>query len=188
MLGTLMLLLGPWLGFRLLGALGVRRFATWRDSAAHGLAFMLVATGTAHFVPDGVTVMPSHTDLVAMVPPFVPFPRLAVYLTGVLELLGALGLVVGATRPAAGAGLAVLFVLMFPANVYAAVADVPFNGEPATPLWFRVPEQVLFIGIALWAAGVTDGPRARRALVPVRRGGDSSRPGGEERPAPPVRE
>lgn len=160
MFTTLLLLVVPASGFRLLGAFGVDRFATWRVSAAHGLAVMLVATGAAHFVPDGVTVMPTHSDLVAMVPPFVPFPDLVVYATGVLELLGAVGLVLGGTRRAAGTGLAVLFVLMFPANVHAALAGVPLGDEPPTPLWFRVPEQVLFIAVALWGAGPA-GARAR---------------------------
>ncbi|WP_219465158.1 DoxX family protein [Nonomuraea rhizosphaerae] len=140
------------LAFRLLGARGVRRFATWGASAAHGLAAMLVLTASAHFVPDSVTVMPTHADLVRMVPPFVPYPSLMVYVTGVLELLGAAGLVLGVTRRAAGVALAALFVGLLPANVYAAVADVPFNGGAATPLWLRVPEQVLYIGVALWAA------------------------------------
>ncbi|MFF3457498.1 hypothetical protein ACFYXH_24885 [Streptomyces sp. NPDC002730] len=166
MFGTLMLLAGPCLGFRLLGALGVGRFATWRDSAAHGLAVMLVFTSAAHFAPESVTVMPSHADMVAMVPPFVPFPGLMVYATGALELLGALGLVLAATRSAAGTALAALFVLMFPANVYAAVADVPFKGDPATPLWFRIPEQIVFITIALWGAGRMSGPGLTRAAWP----------------------
>ncbi|QGV81456.1 DoxX family protein [Streptomyces ficellus] len=151
MLGTLMLIAVPTLLFRLLGAVGVRRFVTWRVSVVHGLAVMLVFTASAHFVPSGLGPMPGHHDLVAMVPPFVPFPRLVVYATGVLELLGAAGLVLEATRRAAGLGLAVLFVLMLPANIYAAVEGVSVNGKPATPLWFRIPEQVLFIGVALWA-------------------------------------
>ncbi|MGN9836717.1 DoxX family protein [Nonomuraea sp. H19] len=149
---TVIVLLVAALVFRLLGVLGVDRFATWRVSAAHGLAVMLVMTASAHFVPAGVTVMPNHADLVAMVPPFVPFPTLMVYLTGVLELAGAVGLVLPETRRAAGICLALLFVVLLPANVYAAVADVPFAGEAASPLWQRVPEQVLYIGIALWAA------------------------------------
>ncbi|XVQ06611.1 carboxylesterase family protein [Spirillospora sp. CA-255316] len=33
----------------------------------------------------------------------------------------------------------------------AAIEDVPLNGDPATPLWFRLPEQIFFITIALWA-------------------------------------
>jgi len=152
MFETLLLLVVPTAGFRLLGALGLSRFATWRSSAAHGLAVMLMFTGAAHFVPDSVTMMPSHDDLVAMVPAFVPFPSLTVYLTGILELLGALGLVLTSTRSAAGLCLAVLFVVMVPANIYAAVEGIPLNGDPATPLWFRLPEQLVFIGVACWAA------------------------------------
>ncbi|WP_246063447.1 DoxX family protein [Nonomuraea longispora] len=149
---TVIVLLVATLVFRLLGMLKVRRFATWRVSAAHGLAVMLVMTASAHFVPAGVTVMPNHADMVAMVPPFVPFPALMVYLTGVLELAGAAGLVLARTRGAAGTCLALLFVAMLPANIHAALADVPFAGGEASPLWQRIPEQVLYIGIALWAA------------------------------------
>ncbi|MER7501165.1 hypothetical protein AB0L05_14745 [Nonomuraea pusilla] len=149
---SLIVLVVATLVFRLLGALGVRRLAGWRASAAYGLAVMLVVTASAHFVPEGVTVMPTHADLVRMVPPFVPFPGAVVYLTGVLELAGAAGLVVPATRRAAGLCLAALFVALLPANVYAAVAEVPFAGEPATPLLVRVPEQLLYIAVALWVA------------------------------------
>src|ERR687895_1929946 len=100
---------------RALGALGVRRFDTWRVAAAHGLALMLVVTASAHFVPASVTVMPNHADLVAIIPPFVPFPSLMVYVTGVLELAGAAGLVIPALRRPAGLALALFFVLVLPA-------------------------------------------------------------------------
>ncbi|MGN9803005.1 DoxX family protein [Micromonospora sp. L32] len=152
------------LGFRLLGALGVRRFATWAASAAHAMAVMLVVTASAHFVPPSVTVMPNHADLVRMVPPVVPFADAMVYLTGVLELLGAAGLVFTATRWAAGISLAALYVLLLPANVYAAVNDVPFNGGEPTPLWLRIPQQVLYIAIAVWVARSADSTVARRVL------------------------
>ncbi|MFD9539347.1 hypothetical protein [Streptomyces sp. NPDC060022] len=174
MFGTLMLLAGPTLGFRLLGLLGVSRFASWRTSAAHGLAVMLVATATAHFAPRGMGMMPGHDDMAAMVPPVVPFPRVMVYLTGVLELAGAVGLVRTRTRTAAGIGLAVLFVLMFPANVYAAVEDIPFNGDPATPLWFRVPEQLVFITVSLWAATAARDTTRRPWPGVIRRGTDDT--------------
>ncbi|SUD48293.1 Predicted membrane protein [Nocardia otitidiscaviarum] len=164
MFGTLMLMVVPTLVFRLLGALGVRRFSTWRVSFAHGLAVLLMFTGAAHFAPDSIDVMPSHDDLTTMVPSALPFPGALVYVTGVLELLGALGLIVTRTRRVAGIGLAVLFVLMTPANIYVAVNDIPLNGDPATPLWFRLPEQIVYIAVALWAAGVAVPLiRARRA-------------------------
>ena len=154
---VLIVLVAATLTFRALGALGVRRFASWPVSAAHGMAVMLLMTASAHFVPAGVTVMPNHADMVRMVPSFLPFADAMVYLTGVLELLGALGLVLTATRRPAGYALAALFVTMLPANIYAAVADVSFaNGEPATPLWQRIPEQILYVGVVVWAARSTD--------------------------------
>ncbi|MEU1883799.1 hypothetical protein ABZ470_41395 [Streptosporangium sp. NPDC020072] len=164
---TVIVLFVATLCFRLSGAVfGVTRFATWRVSAACGLAVMLVMTASAHFVPSSVTFMPNHADMVAMVPPFVPLPAFVVYLTGVLELAGAVGLVLPATRRVAGICLALLFVLMLPANVYAVLAGTTLGGEPATPLWQRVPEQILYIGVALWAAGVA--ARRTRELSAVR--------------------
>ncbi len=151
--------------FRLLGLLGVRRFATWRVSAAHALAAMLVVTASAHFVPAGVTFMPNHADMLHMVPPFVPFPSFMVYASGVLELLGAAGLVLPGTRRAAGISLAVLFVLLLPANVHAAVSEAPFDGEAATPLWLRIPQQVLYIAIALWSTRAVSAAPAVRERV-----------------------
>jgi uncharacterized membrane protein len=156
-------------GFRLIGALGVRRFGTWSASAAHGMAVMLVLTASAHFVPASVSVMPNHADLVRMVPPFVPFASATVYATGLLELLGAVGLVFASTRWAAGMGLAALYVLLLPANIYAAVADVPFQGGEPTPLLQRIPEQVLYIAIALWVSRSADPAVARRMPHVLRR-------------------
>ncbi|HEU4947437.1 MAG TPA: hypothetical protein VFT31_09805 [Kribbella sp.] len=156
------------LSFRLLGAVGVRRFRTWSASAAHAMAVMLVITAGAHFVPASVTLMPNHADLVRMVPPVVPFADAMVYLTGVLELLGAIGLVLTATRWAAAIGLAALYVVLLPANIYAAVADVPFNGGEATPLWLRIPEQALYIAIVVWVSRSADSTATWRALGSLR--------------------
>ncbi|MFC9965948.1 hypothetical protein ACFVH4_17110 [Nocardia ignorata] len=141
------------LSFRALGALGISRFASWSAAAAHALAVMLMMTGSAHFMPSSVTVMPNYDDLVAMVPSFVPFPGFMVLFTGVLELLAAVGLILTRTRRVAGWALVPLFVLLLPANIYAAVENVTFAGEPASPLWQRIPEQLLYIGFAIWATG-----------------------------------
>jgi uncharacterized membrane protein len=167
--------------FRALGAVGVRRFASWPVSAAHGMAVMLVLTASAHFVPASVTVMPNHADMVRMVPPFVPFADAMIYLSGVLELLGAAGLVLTATRWAAGWSLVALFVTLLPANIYAAVENVAFaNGEPATPLWQRIPEQVLYLAVAAWVARSADSTPARRLLGSVKSGSKpADRAGGE---------
>lgn len=74
------------------------------------------------------------------------------HLTGVLEVLGAVGLLVPATRSVAGLGLALLPVAMFPANANASRKEVELRGKAPTPLWLRTPMQLLFIGMTLWVA------------------------------------
>ncbi len=70
---------------RLMGARGRIPAPTWADALRFGLAAMFVVTGTAHFVG-------MREELTAMVPPSLPNPGLLVAVTGVLELLGAVGL------------------------------------------------------------------------------------------------
>src|ERR1700730_8729587 len=98
---------------RILGLLGVGYVNGWTAAIAVGLAAMFVLTGVAHFAP------PLRRDLIAIVPPRLPAPGLLVTVTGVLELLGAAGLLLPATRVAAPMCLLVLMLAMFPANVYA---------------------------------------------------------------------
>jgi hypothetical protein len=52
---TALVLLTSFIVLRALGSLGLRRFASWRGSAAHALALMLVMTASAHFAPGDVT-------------------------------------------------------------------------------------------------------------------------------------
>lgn len=116
-------------------------------AARVALAAMLVVTGAAHFV--------STEAMVRMVPPFLPGAAAIVYATGVLELVAAAVLLrcVGRPTPWLGRALAAFFLLLLPANVYSAVAEVGLGGHGAGYLWFRVPLQVLFIGWALLATG-----------------------------------
>jgi uncharacterized membrane protein len=137
-------LLVSWLVLRGLGTLGLGAFATWQDDAAYALALMFLLTASAHFTK-------TRADLVRMVPAQLPFPRQIVTLTGICEGLGAIGLVIPATRSMAAVALLLLLVAMFPANVNAALRHIPLRGRPPTPLWLRVPMQILFIGFACWA-------------------------------------
>jgi len=143
-MAVLILLLASWLILRGAGALGVHALATWQDSARYALSLMFVFTGVAHFNR-------MRHDLVKMVPPSVPQPMAAIYLTGVLELMGAAGLLVPRTERWAAWGLILMMVAMFPANVRAARQGIPLRGRPATPLWLRTPMQVLFIGLLWWS-------------------------------------
>jgi uncharacterized membrane protein len=75
---------------------------------------MFFMTGTAHFAPG------MRRDMIAIVPPRLLAPALLVTVTGVLELLGAVGLLYPPTRVAAAGCLFLLMLAMFPANIYAA--------------------------------------------------------------------
>ena len=138
------LLFTSWLVFRGIGALGVSPLATWRDSACYALAVMFIFTGIAHFNK-------MKHDLVRMVPAVFPRPLPLVYFTGVLEFMGAAGLLLPRFRSPAGICLIALLIVLFPANVNAAMKGTTLAGKPATPLWLRTPMQLLFIGLLWWS-------------------------------------
>jgi len=140
-MAVLIVLFGSLAFCRLLGLLGVAAFATWPASARVALATMFFFTAISHFAP-------MRKDLIAMVPPSLPHPQLLVFLTGLLELAGAAGLLFQSTRFWAACGLVALMVLMFPANVSAARRGTRIRGRRATALWVRAPMQLLFIA---WA-------------------------------------
>ena len=142
---VLFVLLISLLIFRGLGVLGVEALGNWPAVTRYALATMLVFTASAHF-----TKMKS--DLVRMVPGWVPWPSAVIYFTGICELAGAVGLLISGLRQAAGIALIVFFILVFPANVKAAQTGVTLGGKQATPLWLRVPMQLLFIALTWWSA------------------------------------
>jgi uncharacterized membrane protein len=130
---------------RIVGWLGVDYVDTWTKAIAIGLAAMFVLTGVAHFVP------PLRPALIAIVPPQLPAPGLLVTLTGVLEFLGAAGLVVPATRVAAAGCLLLLMLAMFPANVYAARMPNPPKSM-TTQLPLRTAEEIVYLAAAVVVA------------------------------------
>src|SRR4051794_41764951 len=99
---------------RFVGWLGMDYVDSWPQAAAVGLAAMFVMTGVAHFVPA------MRRDMIAIVPPLLPAAGALVTITGVLELVGAAGLLYPPTRVAAGGCLVVLMLGMFPAKAHAA--------------------------------------------------------------------
>jgi uncharacterized membrane protein len=147
-MAVLIVLFTSWLVFRGMGALGVHAFATWHDSARYALAVMFAFSAIAHFNK-------MKHDLARMIPSFFPQPLLLVYVTGVLELLGAAGLLLPGFRSLAGMCLIALLVAMFIANVDAARKGVTLRGKPVTPLWLRGPMQVLFIVLLWWSSRAT---------------------------------
>ena len=131
---------------RLIGQLGVAHLRHWAASTRVGLAVMLCFTAAAHFNS-------MRPDMVAMVPSSVPNPEFMVTLTGICEILGAVGLLVPRTRRIAALALIVFMLSVLPANIHAAQAGVTLRGAPAMPIVPRVALQLLFIGL-LWWSGV----------------------------------
>src|SRR4051812_35289198 len=80
---------------RLVGAAGVKALTAWTDATRVGLAIMFIFTGSTHF-----TVM-KH-DYAAMIPPPLTGQVWVIYLTGLLEIAGAIALLVPRLRRLAG--------------------------------------------------------------------------------------
>ncbi len=109
-----------------------------------GLAFVFLwffGGGIGHFV---------FADFFAnIVPPYVPNPMAMVYVSGVFEILGALGLLVAATRRWAGWGLILLTLAVTPANVHMWLHPQQFPEMPYWALSLRLVIQVLLL-ICIW--------------------------------------
>src|SRR6201993_5465636 len=140
LLGTLAARSIGWVGW-----VGQGYVNNWTAAIAVGLAAMFMLTGFAHFAPA------LRRDLIAIVPPRLPAPGYLVTITGLLELLGAVGLLLPVTRVAAAVCLLVLMLAMFPANVYAARMPNPPKSM-TTQLPLRIAIEVVFLGAAVAVA------------------------------------
>jgi len=145
LVAPLLLLLAALAGLDAAGALGVAPLVDWHTDIRLALALMFAFTTAAHFGSQ-------RSSLIQMVPGWLPRPKVLVTVTGILELLGALGLLLPTTVPLAGSCLALLLLAMFPANVNAARQRVMLGSKPPTPLWFRSLVQLVFIAALLWAS------------------------------------
>jgi uncharacterized membrane protein len=112
-----------------------------------GLGFVFLwffIGGIAHFVA---------TDLeMTIMPPSIPWPRAAVLVSGIFELLGAMGLLIPRCRAAAGCGLFLLTLAVTPANVYMLEHADLFK----IPYWLlvvRMPVQAALLALIAWSSG-----------------------------------
>jgi uncharacterized membrane protein len=108
------------------------------------LGALFIAAGANHF---------AHAAFYQrIVPPSLPYPALLVVISGVAEIAGGLGVLIPATRKAAGIGLVALLIAVFPANVYMAQHPELFGDVAcATVLYIRLPLQAVVIGWVWWA-------------------------------------
>lgn len=122
-----------------------------------GLSFVFLwffAGGIGHFVATGF--------FLSIVPPYIPWPLAAVYVSGVFELLGAFGLIPHMTRPWAGLGLFVLILCVTPANVWMLQHPELYPKFPPAALWLRMLIQAALLAV-VWTS--TRAPRAAAAMA-----------------------
>ncbi|MDQ3610402.1 MAG: hypothetical protein M4D85_02140 [Actinomycetota bacterium] len=111
-----------------------------RRASPYALAALLTATGLAHFVSPG-----SYDGLI---PPVLPNPRAWIYGSGIAEIACAVAVAIPATRRGGGLASAVLFVAVFPGNLYMAI-------EPGdVPRWAALARLPLQVPLVLWALQV----------------------------------
>jgi len=106
------------------------------------MTVMLLFTSIAHFA--------FAKGMEMMIPAQLPFKKAIVYFTGIAEVAAAIGLLLPAYYKATGWFLIFFFILLLPANIFAAIKKVDYqkgeySGNGLPYLWFRIPLQVFFI-------------------------------------------
>lgn len=118
------------------------------------MAAMLVVTASGHFL--------FTKGMAMMLPGFIPFKVELIYLTGVMEIIAAIGLCLPKISVVTGWLLIAFFIALLPANIYEAIKHVDiqtgtFDGKGPNYLWYRIPLQIFFIfwvylsAIKIWA-------------------------------------
>lgn len=111
-----------------------------------GLAFVFLwflIGGIGHFV--------ATEFFVRIVPPYIPWPLAAVYVSGVFELIGAFALFSARLRPWAGVGLLLLIACVTPANLWMWQHPDLFPQFPPPMLSLRLLIQVLLVAVVWWS-------------------------------------
>lgn len=106
---------------------------------------MFVAAGVLHFR------FPEVYERI--MPPYLPFHRTLVYLSGAAEVLGGLGMLQERTRRAAGTWLILVLLAVWPANLQM-LLDARAAGKPrwwTTLLLLRLPLQIPLTAL-VWRA------------------------------------
>lgn len=116
----------------------------WKCAGLLALTVLYVPAGIAHFVRPEFYL--------AIMPPYLPWPLALVYVSGVAEIAGGLGVLAIRTRRWAGLGLAALLLAVMPANIHMATHPEAYATlAPGWALYARLPIQLVLIGWALWA-------------------------------------
>ncbi len=103
-------------------------------------SFFFFLAGVFHFI--------EARGFAEMIPAFIPLREELVYITGIIEFILAVLLLIPKTREKTGIVTAIYLVLVFPANIYAAIKGIPAPGQEEANqllLWIRLLFQPLLI-------------------------------------------
>ena len=104
-----------------------------------GICAVFLFAATGHFFKT--------SQMIEMLPPFVPGRRALIYISGFLEI--ALGIAILAMPDPFYVGLVIVayLIVIFPSNIYAAIRRIPFGAHSMGPkyLLVRLPLQLLLI-------------------------------------------
>ena len=109
-----------------------------------GLSAFFINIGVDHFV--------NPEFYLAIMPDYLPLHLEAVYISGFFEILGGVSVLFHRLRSAAGWGLVVLLIAVFPANIHMAINTDLFPDIAPMLLYIRLVFQFIFI---YWAYAVT---------------------------------
>ena len=110
---------------------------------------------SAFYVSGGVYHLVNPGFYLPMMPPYLPWHRELVFVSGVAEIVLGIAVLVPGLRHLAALGIIALLIAMFPANLHIAMHDVPLVGAThglGMWNWIRLPFQALFIAWACWYA------------------------------------
>ena len=110
-----------------------------------GLAFVFL-----WFMGGGITHFTNREFFVAIMPPYIGYHTEIVYISGVFEILGAIGILIPALRQWAGNGLLLLVVCVSPANIHMWLNPELFPDVSPVFLSVRLVVQVLLLLLIWW--------------------------------------
>ena len=158
LLFLLFLLVAPYLILTLAGRWisGLKIASSKR--ARVGLSLFFLVTALAHFN--------TTEEMARMIPSSIPYRVELIYVTGVLELLGAVGVWIPRLERLTGLLLILMLIGLLPANIYSAINRVEYGGHGAGPVYLlaRVPFQLFVIW---WTYFATEQDWFRRRVRPA---------------------
>ena len=114
---------------------------------------LAIAFVVAWFFFGGISHFTNAEFFLAIMPPYLPYHLELVWISGVFEVLGAIGLIIPRTRLAAGIGLIVLTIAVTPANIHMAMNPDLFPDATAAGLYGRLAFQVFFLWLIWFSTG-----------------------------------